>query len=194
MRSLNTTRSMILSVSTVAACWVSCILIRLPAFPWLILMPLLIISVLTDVAWKFIPNWLTGSAAAALILLALLAGTPTTSESVLSGLAITFTVSMVLYATMGLGAGDVKLAACIGACLGPGPAMTMLFSAYIVAGIAAILTVTFRWALPFGLRGLELSGLDSVASQFDRYYCSNRTSRKQPMAPWFAVGTLLTIF
>lgn len=192
LRFLNSRRSILVALGLTSFCWVIMLAGGMPFCPWLVLLPLLLISVLTDTTGKFIPNWLTASAIALQLLIASTENSPEVLGTALRGLTITFCVSLLLYVTMGLGAGDVKLAAGIGACLGPEAAITMLFTTYMIAGLAAILTAFLKWVRPRDLICTALAGPGVLSARHDKHTDIDQLAQKFPMAPWFAIGTLLT--
>jgi len=104
----------------------------------------------TDLTWRKIPNWATYSAAAwglAINAVGAFGATESASrpwlgaiglgESLL-GFAACFLIMLMVYRAAGGGAGDVKLAAAIGALLGPERGLNALVLSYIVAGVAII--------------------------------------------------------
>ena len=97
-----------------------------------------VIACATDLGTRRIPNVLTmGSAAIALAARAWMDGTSAVGLG-LAGLIVGFTMFLPLFMVRGLGGGDVKLLAALGAWLGPLLVMwTALFGA-IAGGVAAI--------------------------------------------------------
>jgi len=109
----------------------------------------------TDAATGYIFDAVTLPACALSALVAALHGS---LPATLLGMAVASGTLFALYAVTrgrGLGFGDVKLAACIGAALGAGAAMTSLFVSFVAGGAhAAFLLASGRGkrgdALPFG--------------------------------------------
>jgi len=94
-----------------------------------------------------------------------------------------------------MGMGDVKLAAAIGAWIGP----MQLGVALILTALAGGVMVVF-WAIFAGFLGEMLRGAGSLLFGFAKrglkphpeLVLSNPRSRKMPYAPAIAVGTLLS--
>src|SRR5260221_13553602 len=89
----------------------------------------LAIAVVTDVRTRRIPNWLTGSLAAAGLGMAF-AGVGLTPGQAALGLLAGLALMMPAHLIGATGAGDVKLMAAVGAVVGPGPTLrAVLFPA-----------------------------------------------------------------
>jgi prepilin peptidase CpaA len=83
-----------------------------------ILLLLVLVAAVYDVRYRRIPNWLTvGGVLAGSIANMLYAGWPGLGLS-MAGLALSFTVYILLYILRAMGAGDVKLHAAVGATVG----------------------------------------------------------------------------
>jgi prepilin peptidase CpaA len=194
LRSLRTRRSRLAVLLLAAGCGSCCLVTGLQLFPWLILLPLLVISTATDLSWRVIPNWLTfGGSLAALTAAGLgLRGAAGFLQAI-EGLSVLFAITLFIHVLRGgMGAGDVKLAACLGACLGAEQGVTMLLITSVLAGMIPLLQLVLKnvctlvvgvcmswgwvwpWAVPAGTTFREV------------------LMRRQPMAGWFAAGTLLS--
>lgn len=118
----------------------------------------LAIAVFTDVRAMRIPNWLTGGACVAFLILHGITHGPDAALLSLAGLGVGCAVMLIPYAMGVMGAGDVKLTAACGAALGPsGALLTILFTS-LAGGVYAIgvLALTRGWpvvaaSVPFGL-------------------------------------------
>jgi prepilin peptidase CpaA len=94
---------------------------------------------LTDLRWRRIPNVLTlGGAAAALLVQLLLRGSAG-ATSAAAGWAIGLALFLPIFALRGIGGGDVKLLAALGAWLGPMPAVWLAFWSAIAGGVFALI-------------------------------------------------------
>lgn len=92
-----------------------------------------------DIPTRRIPNWLTlGGAMAAFFFYLFVDGPSGTTRSLL-GWAVGIGCFLPLFLLGGLGAGDVKLLACIGAWLGPAPALWTALYAAIAGGVLALI-------------------------------------------------------
>jgi prepilin peptidase CpaA len=95
----------------------------------------------------------------------------------------------------GMGAGDVKLAAAIGAWIGP----QQLFIALVVTGMAGGVMV-LGWALCGGFMKELFSGASNLVfggndkEPRSEMVLSNPLKRKMPYAPAIAIGTLISFF
>jgi prepilin peptidase CpaA len=135
------------------------------------------VATFTDLRNRRIPNWL--------VLPFLLAGiVASTWLHGWHGLGYSFEglgLGLVLYGVLfwmgGMGAGDVKLAAAIGAWIGPG----QLFIAMIVTAMAGGIMV-LGWALFGGFLKDLFKG------------AGDHMKRKMPYAPAIAIGTLFSFF
>ena len=94
----------------------------------------------TDIRVRRIPNIITFGGAAGALVFAFLAHGPKGLLVAVLGWLVGLAVFMPFYLLRGLGAGDVKLMACLGAWLGPaGAVWTALYGA-MAGGVMAILT------------------------------------------------------
>lgn len=186
-----------------------CLAMRgLPA-PWgtasgFVLLLLLATSSITDVSCRKIFNWTTYSAAAwafAINLATTLAGSSTLLGGVgiqqsLAGFAACFAVMIIAYWLARGGAGDVKLAATIGALVGVEQGLLAVAISYILAG-AAILAwtiwtqgpLTLVAALGRFLGSMVLPLWISPPTQQDKVLLN----KPIPLAGFFAAGTLIVV-
>jgi prepilin peptidase CpaA len=102
------------------------------------LLALVAVAAVTDLRARRIPNWLTLTVAVAGLAQSVTPWAVTGPLRSISGLALGFAVTFLLYSVGGRGAGDVKLTAGIGAWLGPMPVMIVLAGAAIVSLVLAI--------------------------------------------------------
>lgn len=97
----------------------------------------------------------------------------------------------------GMGMGDVKLCAAIGAWIGP----SQLMLALVMTGIAGGIMV-FCWAIAGGFLGELFQGTGNLILNFKKrgvrphpeFVLNNPLTRKMPYAPAIAVGTLISFF
>jgi Flp pilus assembly protein protease CpaA len=138
-------------------------------------------SVVTDLLWRRIFNWVLGPALVAVAVLhaAAIAGASTGLPSAgtsAAGLGIGFAFMLMLYVTFRGGEGDVKLVAVLGAILGPWHGVEAAMAGYLfAAGVACVLVATrlARRAVAGGSGPLLAGTL--------------------PMAPFFAAGVVFTL-
>lgn len=186
--------------------WIS----LLSALNGAVLILLLAVASYTDCLWKKIPNWATYSAVVWALAINLLATftegeqvsravtaslAPVGIESSLYGGAACFAVMLVVFQLAGSGAGDVKLAAALGALLGIGPGLTVILWCHITAGI--VMVGWLIWQIgPLNVLKTMLLQIGSVllpsripAPSFGE---QKLLCRPVPLAAFFAVGTVIT--
>ena len=94
-----------------------------------------------DLRTRRIPNWLTLPALVlGLTLHVVLLGLPGLVAS-LSGVAVVTALLLPSFALGGIGGGDVKMMAAVGALLGPGPAVISLMTGMVLGGIVMLVHV-----------------------------------------------------
>lgn len=142
-----------------------------------------------DVATSRIPNWLTYPAVAIGVAAAAAGASPSLAGS-LWGLAVGFVPFFVLYLFGGLGGGDVKLMAAVGALGGFPFVLNAMITAVVVGGLIAVLLVVWE--------GKALSALRFVGSSFAFVFNPRierarlDVSRPVPFGVAICLGTLAT--
>ena len=155
------------------------------------------IATITDLRSRRIPNWL--------VLPFLVAGIATLSwlhgwqglRQSLSGLALGGLLFGIIGVMGGMGMGDVKLCAAIGAWIGP----SQMFMALVVTALAGGI-MALCWAVAGGFLGEMFKNIaDLILSVKDRglrphpeLVLDNPRARKMPYAPAIAIGTLVSFF
>jgi prepilin peptidase CpaA len=115
----------------------------------------------------------------------------------LEGFALGALLFGVLAAMGGMGMGDVKLLAGIGAWIGPGQLMLALVITGLAGGVMAV-----GWALIGGFAGELLKGSGDLLLGWKQrgtlahpeLKLTNPRARKMPYAPAIAIGTLISFF
>ena len=126
-----------------------------------------LVAAATDIHSQRVPNWLSFPAA---ILAVVLHSSFSGFSGLLfsfEGLTVGFALLIGFYAVGGMGAGDVKLLAAVGAFLGPWEVFQVFLYATVFGGIYAIAVIVYLWAveshraggLALGLRTLLRTGL-----------------------------------
>jgi prepilin peptidase CpaA len=149
----------------------------------------------TDLRSRRIPNWL--------VLPFLVAGVGVSAwqngwhgvAQSLEGLALGAVLFGVLFAMGGMGMGDVKLAAAIGAWIGPSQLLLALVLTGLAGGVMALV-----WALAGGFLGELLKGSGDLLLGWKKrgtlahpeLQLANPRARKMPYAPAIAIGTLIS--
>ncbi len=157
----------------------------------------LVIATFTDLRSRRIPNWLVFPfMIAGVVVSGWLHGWSGIGHS-LAGWALGGLLFGVLSLMGGMGMGDVKLCAAIGAWVGPAQLMLALVLTGITGGI-----MVFVWAVCGGFLGELFSGtgelLFSMKNRGLRPHpelvLDNPLTRKMPYAPAIAIGTLISFF
>jgi prepilin peptidase CpaA len=157
----------------------------------------LAIATFTDLRTQRIPNWLVFPFMGAGIgVQAWFHGWHGVAQS-LEGFALGAVLFGVLAAMGGMGMGDVKLFAGIGAWIGPGQLMLALVITGVTGGLMALV-----WALIGGFAGELLKGSGDLMLGWRKrgtiappeLKLTNPLARKMPYAPAIAIGTLISFF
>jgi prepilin peptidase CpaA len=153
------------------------------------------IATVTDLRSRRIPNWLV---------LPFLALGPVVSclshgwhglEQSLLGVLTAIAVMGIFCYLGGMGMGDLKLCAAVGAWIGPSQLFAALVVMALVGGVMAV-----GWALAGGFLKEALRGMGDLLSGFrkrglrphDTLVLDNPLTRKMPYAPAIAIGTILS--
>jgi prepilin peptidase CpaA len=157
----------------------------------------LAIATFTDLRSRRIPNWLVFPfMLAGFGVQAWFHGWHGVAQS-LEGFALGAVLFGVLAAMGGMGMGDVKLFAGIGAWIGPGQLMLALVITGVTGGLMAL-----GWALIGGFAGELLKGSGDLLLGWRKrgtiappeLKLTNPLARKMPYAPAIAIGTLISFF
>lgn len=157
----------------------------------------LAVATFTDLRSRRIPNWLVlPFLGVGFVVNAWFHGWHGAAQS-LAGFAVGATIFGLLFCLGGMGMGDVKLCAAIGAWVGPSQLMIALVITGLAGGVMAIC-----WAASRGFLGSLFSGsADLIFGVKERglrphaeLVLSNPRARKMPYAPAIAIGTLFSFF
>lgn len=161
----------------------------------------LAIAVGTDLRCRRIPNWLVLPFLVAGFAVSVFAHGWHGLEQSAGGMALGGLLFGAVFWMGGMGMGDVKLCAAIGAWIGPGQMMTALVLTGLAGGVMAI-----GWAVWGGFMGEMLRGsgdlllgwLPGWKTRGARLRCelvlAHPRARKMPYAPAIAAGTLISFF
>jgi prepilin peptidase CpaA len=157
----------------------------------------LVVATFTDLRSRRIPNWL--------VIPFLVAGICTSGwifgwhgiVQSLSGVGLGALLFGILNLVGGMGMGDVKLCAAIGAWIGPSQLLVAMVLTGIVGGIMALC-----WAIAGGFLGELFKGTGEIVFGLKErglrphaeLVLENPLTRKMPYAPAIAVGTLISFF
>lgn len=157
----------------------------------------LAVATITDLWRRIIPNWLVFPfLAAGLAVSTGMQGWHGLGQG-LMGMGLGLLLFGVLFWMGGMGAGDVKLAAAIGAWVGPGQLFFALFATAIVGGVMALGWAVLGGFLPDLLKGsgnLIFGRKKGDTEPGEELKLSNPKTRKMPYAPAIAIGTLISFF
>jgi prepilin peptidase CpaA len=118
-----------------------------PSMMIIVLMPLLVTAVYTDVRWSRIPNWLTVSAMGiGMLTHAWIEGLQGIGFS-LAGLGVGLGLFILPDACKAIGAGDVKLMTALGAILGPSGVLSVAALSVLAGGVYALAAMSYQWGL-----------------------------------------------
>ena len=158
---------------------------------------LLAIACVSDLRTRRIPNLLTFSAAAGALLFHLVTGGPSAAAWSVVGCLLGALLFFPMFALRGMGAGDVKLLAAIGAWIGPGQVVIAALVTSVAGGVlgvvvalsAGYLTTAFSnvWMLLTHWRVAGVRAVPEVTLQH------NRGPRLAYAVP-IAIGTVVTLW
>jgi prepilin peptidase CpaA len=119
----------------------------MPSMMIIVLLPLLVTAIYTDLRWSRIPNWLTLAAMGmGLVVQVCIEGLQGALSSV-TGLALGMGLFLLPYACKAIGAGDVKLMAAIGAIVGPSGVVSVSVLSVLAGGVYALGAMGYQWGL-----------------------------------------------
>jgi prepilin peptidase CpaA len=152
----------------------------------------------TDLLSRRVPNWLTIGGVFAAILFSSVTGGLTGFGASVAGGAVGFFAFMPLFLLGGMGAGDVKLLAAVGAWLGPANAAWTALYASVAGGVLAIAIGLYHGYLRTAFSNLwGLLGFWRVAGIRPSSGLTLGTTTTAPRLPYaiaIAAGTLVTLW
>jgi prepilin peptidase CpaA len=167
------------------------------SYAWWPTLIVLGVATFTDLRSRRIPNWL--------VLPFLLAGITVSGWLLgwqgigrsLMGFGLGLVLFGILFWMGGMGAGDVKLAAAIGAWVGPAQLFFALVVTAIAGGVMALAWAVAGGFLPDLFKGsgdLIFGRKKDDKQSEEKLTLSNPKTRKMPYAPAIALGTLISFF
>jgi prepilin peptidase CpaA len=153
------------------------------------------VATVTDLRSRRIPNWLVFPAlGAGMAVSTWMGGWRGLGQSVL-GAGLALLLFGIFFLLGGMGAGDVKLCAAVGAWIGPGQMVMALLMTALAGGVMALV-----WALAGGFLMDLLRGSGALLFRRGRHPLSpdpeltlaNPLRRRMPYAPAIALGTLVS--
>jgi prepilin peptidase CpaA len=106
-----------------------------------VLVLVVITAAIFDLRWRRVPNWLTVSGVLLGVVLNTLLLPSQGLLSSLEGVGLALLIYVPLYLLRGMGGGDVKLMAAVGAIAGPGNWLRIFFLTLIFGAVAAIILI-----------------------------------------------------
>jgi len=164
---------------------------------WWPTLAVLAVATLTDLRTMRVPNWLVFPYMAAGIGVSAWAqGWHGLTQS-LEGFGLGALLFGLLFCLGGMGMGDVKLCAAVGAWIGPSQLMIALVITGLAGGVMAV-----GWAACRGFLGQLFTGSGELIFGIKQrglrphaeLVLSNPKARKMPYAPAIAIGTLVSFF
>ncbi len=113
----------------------------------IVVAPMLITAIYTDLRWSRIPNWLTFSAMGIGIVVQTWTDGLQGTLSSMAGLCVGMGLFLLPYACRAIGAGDVKLIAAIGSILGPSGAFSVAVLSVLAGGVYALGAMGYQWGI-----------------------------------------------
>jgi prepilin peptidase CpaA len=172
---------------------------ELHSIAWWPTVLVLAVSTFTDLRSRRIPNWLVLPFLAVGLVVSF---APKDWHGIgigqsLEGMGLGLLLFGILAFMGGMGMGDVKLCAALGAWIGPKQLFVALVLTGIVGGVMAI-----GWAVTGGFLGELFTGTGDLLFGWkkrerraeEEHTLSNPRARKMPYAPAIAIGTLMSFF
>lgn len=167
------------------------------AIAWWPTVTVLAVATFTDLRYRRIPNWL--------VLPFLLAGVVTSGwihgwhgvGQSFGGLGLGVLIYGAFFMMGGMGMGDVKLCAAIGAWIGPEQLLYAMVVIAIVGGIMVLCLAAiggFLAELFKNTGAVVLGWKERGVRRHPDLVLTNPTARKMPYAPAIAIGTILSFF
>jgi prepilin peptidase CpaA len=164
---------------------------------WWPILALLVMATAVDIHSRRIPNWLVlPFLAAGVIVNTASYGVKGLGQS-MGGIALAAAVTGILCWLRGMGMGDLKLCAAVGAWIGPGQLGMALVATGLAGGVLAL-----GWAACHGSLGESLQGSSDLIAGFwtkgvhphPSLVLDNPSARTMPYAPAIAIGTIFSFF
>jgi len=126
----------------------------LSSLPTILAAAVVLYCSITDLLWRRIPNLITLPTACVGLTLGLVAGGWKGLALAAAGMGAGFVLMIVPYYLGGMGAGDVKLMAAIGALLGLSPIIQVFLYTSLIGGVIAVISALSRGTLKRALKNI----------------------------------------
>jgi prepilin peptidase CpaA len=158
---------------------------------------LVLIAVFFDVRSHRIPNWLVLSGLVIGIVYHSFMASGWGVAYSLKGIAVGFGVFLPIYLLRGMGAGDVKLMAMVGAFLGPASTLGAIFMTLMAGGVLAVAVALSRGMLSAMITNVRLMvtslAVKAAAGRSSGPEVLSNSAGKLPYAVAIAAGTFIQI-
>jgi len=166
------------------------------SFAWWPTLVVVVVATITDLRSRRIPNWLVFPFwLAGIVVQGAMFGWHGMGQS-LAGSGVAILVFGVFFLLGGMGAGDVKLCAAVGAWIGPVQSMLALVFTGLAGGAMVLIWAVLGGFLMDLFRGTGdlMAGWKRGQLRDPEATIENPKRRKMPYAPAIAVGTLISFF
>lgn len=169
-----------------------------PMLMTVVVVPATLLACWIDYAQRRVPNWLNASlAAAGVAAQAAYFGWEGVGASVL-GMAVGLAVLIVPWAMHGMGAGDVKLMAAMGAWFGPVMCAEAFAAGAVVGGVIAVAMITLagKWQYAvanMGMIAAKMRGRDTMFSEFGSARSFGASSSLLPYGIPLSIGAWIVM-
>jgi prepilin peptidase CpaA len=166
------------------------------SFGWWPTLIVLCTATITDLHSRRIPNWLVFPYwLAGIVVQGVFFGWHGIGQS-LAGAGLSIGIFGGLFLLGGMGAGDVKLCAAVGAWIGPAQMIFALIFTALAGGVIVMIWAAMGGFLLDLFKGTGdlMAGWKSGTLRDPEATIENPTRRKMPYAPAIAIGTLLSFF
>jgi prepilin peptidase CpaA len=160
--------------------------------PWIPAVLVAMVAGILDWRYRRIPNWLTVSGLAAGVAVNTILYRWPGLKAALLGTALGLGLLLPFVLVRSLGAGDWKLAAALGACLGPRQLLSVLMGTILVAGVMALAVVIWKGRLKRTLLNIAhlLAALFSLRMPGSAVSLDDPQSTKIPFGVAMALAVL----
>ncbi len=162
---------------------------------WWPVLILLAIATVEDIRSRRIPNWLVlPFLAAGVVVNTACHGAKGLGQS-MGGMALALAVTGILCWLRGMGMGDLKLCAAVGAWIGSGQLVVALAATGIAGGVLALIWAAWRGSVNESLEGsgdLILGFWKRGLRPHPNLVLDNPHARTMPYAPAIAIGTIFS--
>jgi len=157
---------------------------------------LVVAAGITDLRSRRIPNWLSLAGLLAGLALGLMTGGIAGAGRACLGMGLAFLIYFPLYLVRGMGAGDVKLMAAVGALAGPSNWLIIFFFTVVVAAVFTVVAVILRGRLGKTLRNTgwliwELAHLRPPYLRHEELDVRSERAFRLPHGAFVTLGALL---